>query len=117
MKSIPSEKSRTTETLAMVFGLCSWAIFVAMFFASKDSALDTFVMWTLRIYLGALAASIIGVVVVGPGVLITKELFDLVSERGVSTLEYCLTWAWAGFAGLLLTAVLASAAWMMTFAL
>lgn len=112
---LKSRKQQLGELLALLPGLWLGAAFVCMFFTKKYPALDPFVTWTFRAYVGVFAALIAGVAIVGPGIFAAKEIFQLIVAPGCSRFEVRLTWIWAGFAGFLLTALLGFATWMMIF--
>ena len=110
---------RIGRTLGLVLAVWLLAAFAAMFLTDRYPALHPFVFWTFRIYLGAFIGAFVAggvaVLIVAPGVYAAREAFDLVHVPQCSRLELYLTWAWASFAGLLLTAVLGTAAWAMVF--
>jgi hypothetical protein len=111
--ALKSRKQQLGELLALLPGLWLGAAFVCLFFTKRYPALDSFVTWTFRAYVGAFSAFIAGVAIMGPGVLAARELVQLIVEPGCSRFEARLTWIWAGFAGFLLTALLGFATWMV----
>jgi hypothetical protein len=106
---------RLAKPLGIVLGLWFWIAFGAMFFTKQHPLLDPFVTWTIRLYFGLFIGFVIAIVIVAPGVYAAKELFEFVEEPGCSRVELQLTWIWAGSAGLLLTALLGTAAWLIMF--
>jgi hypothetical protein len=94
-------------------GLCLW--FGAMFLTKRYPVLDPFVTWTFRLYFGLFIGCAIALVIIAPGVYAAKELFEFVAEPGCSRIQLQLTWIWSGFAGLLLTALLGTAGWLVAF--
>jgi hypothetical protein len=80
-----------------------------MFFEEQYPFLHPIIIWTFRIYVGALVAFIVGIVVVGPGIYAAKEIYEAVSNPQASTLETRLTQIWSIGAGLLLSALLGGA--------
>jgi hypothetical protein len=112
----PGLKSRLEslgEPLGVVFGLWFLAAFVCLFFDKGHPVLHSIAIWTFRLYFGVFIAFIATLMIVGPGIYTARELFDWVEVQGCSRLELYLTWVWAGFAGLLLTTLLGTAAVLM----
>ena len=107
------------RTLGLALSVWLLAAFAAMFLTDRYPVLHPFVYWTFRVYLGALIGTFVAggvaVLIVAPGVYAAREAFELVHAPHCSRLELYLTWAWASFAGLLLSAVLGTAAWLMAF--
>ena len=87
------------------FGLAS----VGMFLTERFPVLQPFVMWTFRLYVGSIACTIIGFMVIAPGVYLAGEFLDYFQFSTLSPLEAKLTTVWCVGAGVLFSAVLASA--------
>jgi len=101
--------------LGGVAGAWFWLAVVGMFFTKRYPFLEPLVMWTFRIYFGALAAAVIGVMVVAPGVYTAKEFNDTFGNPHHSPLERRLTSIWCAGAGILLSVVLGSATALLIF--
>ena len=71
--------------------------------------LHPYVSWTFRIYLGAAVFSLIGLMVIAPGILMAEDLHSEVHDSRTSHFETRLTWIWCAGGGLLLTLMIAAA--------
>ncbi len=112
---LKSRVQRLGKPLAIIFSLWFCGAVVCLFFIKRYPGLQPFVFGTFKLYFGVLIAFMIALNIVGPGVYVAKELFELVEEPRCSRMELYLTWFWAGFAGFLLTSLLGVAAWLLVF--
>lgn len=82
---------------------------MGMFLEKRLPFLHPFVLWTFRIYVGIFVAGIVGLVVVAPGVLMSKELWSMAEDKEASLWEKRLTLTWCVGAGVIFTGLLAAA--------
>ena len=107
-RKISEAIDRYGEPVLTAVGVSFWLAFVAMFFEKWFPFLHPFITWTFRIYLGSLAALLIGLVILSPGILIAKDLHSEVFDPKSSPFEKRLTWIWCAGGGLLFALLIAA---------
>jgi hypothetical protein len=97
------------SVLVVVASAWFWAAVVAMFFTRRYPALDPFVRGTFLVYFGVLAGGIACLMLIGPGVVMGKDLFEGLHVPGDSKWARRFTLIWCGGAGALLSLLLGTA--------
>ena len=100
---------RIAAIVRVLLGVWFSSAFIGMFFEGRFPLLHPYISWTFRIYLGALVVSLVGLMVIAPGVLMSEDLHSEVHDSRASLFEKRLTWIWCAGGGLLLTLVIAAA--------
>jgi hypothetical protein len=101
------------QAIGAGFGICVFLAFAAMFFEDRFPFLHPFIFWTVRIWAGMFIGTIAVVVtvfmVIGPGVIVSKELFENLSDSEDPPWIHRLVLIWCSTAGVLLSTLLGAA--------
>lgn len=101
------------QVIGVSFATCVLIAIIAMFFEARFPFLHYFIFWTVRIWAGMFIGTIVfGVIVfmvIGPGVLVSKELIENLSDAEDSAWVHRLVLIWCSTAGVLLSTLLGAA--------
>jgi hypothetical protein len=100
---------RIGASVRTLLGVWFSSAFIGIFLEERFPALHPFVFWTFRIYLGAVVVSVVGLMVIAPGILMAEDLHSDVRDPNASRFEKRLTRIWCAGGGLLFTLVIAVA--------
>jgi hypothetical protein len=97
------------EAITTGLGGCVFLAFIGIFLEKRLPLLHPFVLWTIRIYLGAFVAGIAGIVIVAPGVLVAKDFYSCIVSPDASAWERRLSQVWCVGAGVMFTMLIGAA--------
>lgn len=97
------------KVVTFMFGLWIWAAILGLLLEKHYPVLGSFARFTFLFLWVSFVVCGVGLIVIGPGVYVAKEVYNYVSKAEVSSLEVRLTQIWSAIAGFLLSLLLGGA--------